>query len=154
MYIPYSEISDQSRVWIYQSDKLISSSQRTYIEQQLMDLCNNWNAHGQPIKASFQIDDWFICLFADESHQQASGCSIDSSVKIITDIAQKYQIDFFNRLNIVFKNENQTKIIALTDFKKIISPKIKIYNNLVTTKKEMEEKWLIPVEESWLNKYL
>ena len=80
MYIPYSDINPNSRVWIYQSDRAFNTSEKTDIELQLTDLCNNWNTHGSPLHCSFQIHDWFICLFVDESGQDASGCSIDSSV--------------------------------------------------------------------------
>ena len=80
MLVPYKEIDDNSRVWIYQSDRIISNQERPVIENHLTNLCVNWNTHGEPVHSSYILNDWFICLFVDESKNNASGCSIDSSV--------------------------------------------------------------------------
>ena len=70
---------------------------------------------------------------------------------IIKAIQNEYDINFFNRMNIVFIEEKKTKILSLVDFKKCIKPDIMIYNNMITVKKEFDENRLIPVKYSWLN---
>ena len=154
MFVPYSDLQNDSRVWVYQSDKLLTPSEKASIERDLIDLCNSWSAHGSPLSASFHIYDWFICLFVDESKSQASGCSIDSSVKVIREISSRFNINFFNRLNIAYKEEEETKVLPLSEFKKIISSSMLVYNNLVQTKEEFDENWVISIEKSWLSKYL
>ena len=72
MYIPYNQISPDARVWIYQSNRAFSSIEKKDIENQLINLCNNWNNHGRVLRCSFQVHDWFICLFVDENMQIAS----------------------------------------------------------------------------------
>ncbi len=153
MYIPYSQISNDSRVWIYQSDRPFNSSEKTNIEIQLTDLCNNWNTHGSVLNCSFQLHDWFICLFVDESKQGASGCSIDSSVAVIKAIANQYNIDFFNRMNIAFLDGESTKVLPIEEFKKLLTPQTVVYDNLVKTKTEYESKWKVPLSESWLARF-
>ena len=113
MYVSYNQISSDARVWIYQSDRAFNAAEKTDIESQLTDLCNHWNTHGTVLHCSFQIHDWFICLFVDESKQGASGCSIDSSVAVIKAIAKQYNIDFFNRMNIAFLDGDLTQGITL-----------------------------------------
>ena len=49
MYVPYNQISSNSRAWIYQSDRAFNTAEKTDIESQLTDLCNNWNTHGNSI---------------------------------------------------------------------------------------------------------
>jgi hypothetical protein len=93
-------------------------------------------------------------LFVDESKFNASGCSIDSSVAVIKSIANKYNIDFFNRLNIAFLEEEETKVLPLNDFKRCVSSEMIVYNNLVKTKGEFEENWKVSIKDSWLSKYL
>tara|TARA_B100001057_G_scaffold273686_1_gene273982 strand:+ start:174 stop:641 length:468 start_codon:yes stop_codon:yes gene_type:complete len=154
MYIPYSQISYDARVWIYQSDRPFNSSEKTDIEIQLTDLCNNWNNHGRALDCSFQIHDWFICLFVDESKQGASGCSIDSSVAVIKAIAKQYNIDFFKRMNIAFLDGEFTNVLPLVDFKKQLNPQTVVYNNLISTKIEYENKWKVPLSESWLARFV
>lgn len=154
MFVPYNQISLQASVWIYQSDRKLNSLEKKDISYQLSSLCENWNAHGKPLNCSFQLHDWFICLFVDENEHQASGCSIDSSVSVIKSIANQYDIDFFNRMNIAYIDNNETNVLPLNDFKKIIKSNMKIYNNLVKTKADFEENRIGTVEDSWLKKYL
>ena len=154
MYINYDQISADARVWIYQSDRAFNTAEKTDIELQLTDLCNNWNTHGSPLHCSFQIHDWFICLFVDESGQDASGCSIDSSVAVIKSIANQYNIDFFNRMNIAYLEGDKTHVLPLVTFKENISSQTIVFNNLVKTKAEYESQWKISILDSWLAKYI
>ena len=153
MYVSYNQISSDARVWIYQSDRAFNAAEKTDIESQLTDLCNHWNTHGTVLHCSFQIHDWFICLFVDENKQSASGCSIDSSVAVIKAIANKYNIDFFNRMNIAFLDGESTKVLPIAEFKKILTPQTIVYDNLVSTKIEYESKWKVPLSESWLARF-
>jgi len=154
MFIPYSNVDKNARIWIYQSDRKLNFEELDDIKIQLTDLCEKWNAHGEPLACSFQLHEWFICLFVDETKFNASGCSIDSSVAVIKSIASKYNIDFFNRLNIAFTEDDETKVLPLNDFKSCISSEMIVYNNLVQTKGEFEKNWKITIKDSWLAKYL
>ena len=154
MFVPYSELDANARIWIYQSDRKLEAEEQEDIASQLTDLCNNWNTHGDPLACSFQLHDWFICLFVDEQTFNASGCSIDSSVAVIKSIAKQYSIDFFNRLNIAFWQDDTTKVLPLKDFKSAIRSDMVVYNNLVKTKAEYERFWKHPIKDSWLAKYL
>lgn len=154
MFVPFDEIDNDSRVWIYQSDKLMSDTEKSLIENHLSNLCDNWNTHGKPVHCSYFVKDWFICLLVDESINNASGCSIDSSVTTIKNIEQEFKIDFFNRLNIAFMDNKVAKVLPLSKFKNIINEDIMVFNNLVKTKKELESSWIIPIQDSWLAKYL
>lgn len=154
MFVPFDEIDENSRVWIYQSDRSMSTQEKSAMQTHLDNLCANWNTHGAPVHCSYFLQDWFICLFVDESKNNASGCSIDSSVATIKKIEQEFNIDFFNRLNIAFIDGKNPKVLPLSEFKNVINENLMVFNNLVKTKKEMETSWIIPIQNSWLAKYL
>ena len=149
MFIPYTEISDKSRLWIYQSNRKINSTERHEINNHLIDFCINWETHGKSVLGSFQIYDWFICLFVDEDSHVISGCSIDKSVTFIKSIGKKYQIDFFNRNNIIFIEGEVTKILPLSEFKFIMKPDFIIHNNMIQNKEDFQYKWKVHVKNSW-----
>ena len=153
MYVPYNQINSDARVWIYQSDRAFNASEKIDIESQLIDLCNNWNSHGTELSCSFQLHDWFICLFVDENKHGTSGCSIDSSVAVIKAIANKYNIDFFNRMNIAFLDGELAKVLPLETFKSQLTNQTVVYDNLVNTKSQYENKWKVPLSESWLARF-
>ena len=154
MNIPYSELPNNSKVLIYQSNREINEKELFLIQEDIDNFSRNWLTHGKPVRNTFKIFNYFICFFIDESSYQTSGCSIDSVVNLIKSIGTRFNIDFFNRNNIVYLDNRQAKLLTIDNFKSLIQPDIIIYNNLVQTKSDFENKWKIPVKESWLNRYV
>src|SRR3954471_14253672 len=98
MYVPFESLSDNSRVWIYQANRRMSASEASSLDKLLQQFCGNWNAHGEPLKTSFRIEhDQFVVLCADEDYHAPSGCSIDSSVRILKEFQASAGVDFFDR---------------------------------------------------------
>ena len=151
----YKRLADHSRVWIYQSDRVLSDEEVTEINNYGKQFIQNWSAHGSELEAAFEVfHHRFIVLFADESKVLASGCSIDSSVRFIKDIQNAYQLNLFDRLNIAFMQSGRIDTMRMTDFQTALdSAKLKpdtlVFNNLVETKKEFEESWVVPLKDSW-----
>ena len=154
MYVPYSELAANSKVWIYQSDRPFTSSELQLIDKKLISFCENWTAHNIPLKSSYQLHHWFICLFVEEQVQAASGCSIDTSVEFIKILSKEINIDFFNRMNIAFLENELVQVKPLNVLKPQFSEEMIVFNNLVSTKSEYESQWQIPLKESWLARYL
>ena len=91
MLVPFTELPDSSRVWIYQSNRSFSDLELQEITSKLEDFITQWTAHGANLKASFEIKyQRFITLALDQQLNPATGCSIDSSVRFIQDLEQKY----------------------------------------------------------------
>ena len=112
----FDSFSENSRVWVYTSNRFINTDDEIVIRKHLEDFVSNWNAHGALIKGTYKIyKDYFIVLVADENRTQVSGCSIDSSVKCIKAIGNALNIDFFNRLSLVTENEGEMKRVLLHD---------------------------------------
>ena len=150
----YSELPSHSKVFIYQSDKELNNKELSQIKNLLTDFSANWQTHGKPVCNSFKLFNYFICFFVDESLYTTSGCSLDSMVGLIKSIGVKFNIDFFNRNNIAFIDNMQTKLLSINDLKDLIYPDMIVYNNLVKTKSEFESSWKSPVRETWLSRYL
>ena len=55
MLIPYSNLSKQSRVWIYQSERKISTQEKKQINNELISFCNNWTSHGQTLQCNLNF---------------------------------------------------------------------------------------------------
>jgi hypothetical protein len=101
----------------------------------------------------------FIILMADETQSGVSGCSTDSSVHLIKAIEQKFNADLFNRQNLAFIIQDKVQLIPLPQLNdaaenNFINADTLYFNNTVLTKKELLEKWIVPVKESWLAKRL
>src|SRR5687767_2288719 len=138
--------SPQSRVWVYQSDRAFTNAEVKTIQQQLDEFSAQWKAHGQQLNAKAQVlYNFFIVFIVDEASAGVTGCSIDSSVRIIKEIEQTYQADLFNRFNMAYKLDDRVIVVNKEDFEtlvniKAIGPKTIVFNNMVQSLQEFETK--------------
>lgn len=159
MYIPFEEMSSSSRVWVYQSDRAFSEQDKTLIISKLVAFCNQWHTHGSTMPSSFDIKyDQFIVLAVDESQLGASGCSIDSSVKVLREVENLLNVNLLDSGKIAYLTDEIVKVTFLPDIKKHIlqgqlQKSSKVFNPSVNKKADLENQWLIPAQESWLKRY-
>jgi hypothetical protein len=152
------DFSPGSRVWIYQSNRLFSMGEALAIEDKLNEFVAGWNSHGDPVKGfATMFFGQFIILMADESATGVSGCSTDSSVRLIKDIEKTYNVNLFDRQLLAFVIKEKLQLLPLNQLNYavqngFISSETLYFNNTVLTKQELLDKWIIPVKESWLAK--
>jgi len=160
MYVPFEELSAESRIWIYQGNRQFTAAEVELIGKELRGFCNEWAAHGQPLKSSFKIENnQFVIMAVDEDFHNPSGCSIDSSVGVIRQIQAATGIDLLDRTKVAFFLEGTVELIPLTEVKAgftagRLQPSTLMFNTLASTKGEWERKWKIAAENSWMAKYL
>jgi hypothetical protein len=148
--------SGTSRVWIYQAHRLFMPSETLKIEEMLTAFVRDWKTHGTPVKGYAHLFyGQFIVLMADETATGVSGCSTDSSVHLIKQIEQQFQVPLFDRLNLAFYIEGKVQMVPMAQLEYalengLISPETLYFNNSVLTKEELKTKWLIQLKDSWL----
>ena len=163
MNLEYKNLLDEnfspdSRVWIYQSSRLFTLSEALAIEDLLNDFTAKWLSHGEPVKgAGYLFFGQFIILMADEKATGVSGCSTDSSVRLIKDIEQRFGVNMFDRVTLAFAVKDKVQLLPLSQLQyafdnRFIDSHTLYFNNLVQTKAELENNWLIPIKDSWLSK--
>ena len=152
------DFSSDSRVWIYQSSRLFSLSEAFAIEEILNDFIAKWLSHGTPVKgAGHLFFGQFIILMADERASGVSGCSTDSSVRLIKDIEQRFGVNMFDRTTLAFVVKDKVQLLPLSQLQyafdnRFIDSHTLYFNNIVQTKDELEKNWIIPIKDSWLSK--
>ena len=150
--------SPDSRVWIYQSSRIFTLSEALAMEDLLNDFTDKWLSHGTPVKgAAYLFFGQFIILMADEKATGVSGCSTDSSVRLIKDIEQHFGVNMFDRTTLAFLVKDKVQLLPLSQLQyafdnRFIDSHTLYFNNLVQTKVELENNWLIPIKDSWLSK--
>jgi len=150
--------SPDSRVWIYQSSRIFTLSEALAVEDLLNDFTDKWLSHGTPVKgAGYLFFGQFIILMADEKATGVSGCSTDSSVRLIKDIEQRFGLNMFDRTTLAFLVKDKVQLLPLSQLQyafdnRFIDSHTLYFNNLVQTKVELENNWLIPIKDSWLSK--
>lgn len=148
----------QSRVWIYQCNRLFSIPEALNVEVLLNNFVADWKSHGAPVKGYANLlFGQFIVIMADESNVGVGGCSTDSSVRVIKEIEKIFDVNMFDRQSLAFIVKDKVQILPLSQLNyafenNFINPDTLYFNNIVLTKQELETNWLIPIKNSWLAK--
>ena len=157
-YLLDGTFNPESRIWVYQSNRLFSISEALEIEDLLKNFTAQWKSHGTPVKgAGYLFFGQFIILMADERATGVSGCSTDSSVRLIKDIEQQFSVNMFDRTTLAFIVKDKIELLPLSQLQyaldnEFITPDTLYFNNLIQTKEELENKWIVAVKNSWLEK--
>lgn len=159
MYVPFETLPEESRIWIYQSNRKFSEEEITEIEESLKAFLESWAAHGAALEASYQLKyNRFIIIAINQEVQAATGCSIDASVQFIQALEQKFSVDLLDKMNVTFKLGEHIAYKTLIDFKKMakekaVSANTVVFNNLVNTVGEWQDYWEVPAGESWHSRF-
>ena len=155
MYFPSNILDEQSRIWIYQSDRELLSEEKSVLSSELKIFIDQWTAHNKELKGSFEILlDRFLIIMIDETNTNATGCSIDKSMNFIKQMEIKLNVNFTNRQELAYKEGNEIKTISKSSFEdKLKSGQFNentiVFNNLIEKKSELKSHWQVALKESW-----
>lgn len=160
MFVDYENLPKNSRVWIYQSNREFTQDEINYISNKAKDFIEQWTKHGSDLQGSFTIKyNQFLVLAVDENFNGVSGCSIDASVRFVQELEKVLNLDMMDKMNISFKVGDHINVVKMNAFKQFakenkITSETVVFNNMVSTKEELEGKWEVPAEQSWHKRFL
>ncbi len=160
MSMSYKNLPDNTRVWVYQCNRSLNKNEVDSIKEQGADFLKKWSAHGAKLDAAFEVlHNQFIALFVDEEQAKATGCSIDRSVRLIKSFEREFSVKLFDRDCVAYRSGKDISVLSSREFiNKVrngeLNPDTIVFNNLVSTKKEFETKWEVPLKESWHSKLI
>jgi len=149
------QFSENSRVWVYQSDRKLSDTEVGQIQGLLTAFAANWTAHNNQLQAKAEIRyNRFLILIVDESHAGASGCSIDKSVNFIKQIEQEYKLNLLDRFNLAYREGDEVLSASRQVFEDMIkqgsiNTGTVVFNNMVQNLAELQTRWEVPFKDSW-----
>lgn len=148
-----------SRVWIFQSSREFSEAEAQQAAKLVKTFVEQWTSHSEKVVADGAVlYNRFVVLVADESLVSVGGCSLDSSSNFIRQLEQTFSITLFDRLTIAYRENGVIKTAGQHVFQQLIengdvNSGTIVFNNLVSTLKDFNEKWEIPLAESWHMKF-
>lgn len=151
----YESLHPDSRVWVYQSDRPFTDQEVQDINQALERFTTDWVAHNVALKAYGKVyHHRFIVLMVDETGQTATGCSIDKSVKFLQHLEAELGINLFDRLQLAYEQNGAIHTIHRNDLEEALqqgslTPETPVFHNLIHTKSDFEQKWRVPLRDSW-----
>jgi len=154
------DLPDSTRVWIYQSSKPFEGQELEQVKTQVNNFAQSWVSHNRQLRSHGDVlFGRFLVLMVDEGIAGASGCSIDSSVHFMKQMEQEHGVDLFDRMTFAWQDGETVRTAPSTAFAELyqngaISDQTLVFDNLVKTKGELEEKWLKPLNESWHKRFV
>lgn len=145
----------ESRVWVYTTNRRLTDAEVFSAQQALDSFTRQWTAHNQALLAKAEVfQNQFVILMVDETRAGASGCSIDKSVHFLEGLGQELGVDFFERMRFAWVDDSEMFFANRAEFAAHvgngrISDGTFMVNTLAQTKKDLEEKWLVPFGKSW-----
>jgi len=149
------QFSENSRVWVYQSDKKLTDNEVLQIKVLLDNFTTGWTAHNNQLKAKAEVRyNRFLILVVDESQAGASGCSIDKSVNFMKQLQDQFNLNLFDRFNLAYRDGEEILSAGRNDFEALlkegkIGTETIVFNNLVQNLAELQTKWEVPFKDSW-----
>lgn len=160
MFVPFQQIPSNARVWIYSSSESLTDARSADIQKDIQLFVEEWLSHKREVKGSgVLLGNRVICLAADEADVDVSGCSIDSSVRFIKTLEEKYGIHCFDRSLMIY--QGNTENYEAIDFRKIsaaieageLNEDTLVFNLQATTAGQIHQPW-IPLKDSAYGRFL
>jgi len=160
MLVDFETLPEEAKVWVYPSSRKFYPNEIQEVEAKLKEFVENWKKKDEDFKASYLfLYNRFLILIADNQNNTLLNVDIDSSVSFILELQTIYNIQLLDKMNVCFKQGEFVQYKELKEFKKLlknraITGKTIIFDNLVTTKLDLENYWEIAIEDSWYNRFL
>ena len=149
MLADFHTLPEESRIWIYASEKALTTEHQSHILSYISEHLKGWNAHQQPLTAGVTIlENYFIVVALDESKNGASGCSIDTLQKTIQESEKELSISLMNRLNVFCKIEGRIQVIPSFKLGSVAKADTPFYDLTILTKSDLNT-YLKPISEGW-----
>lgn len=151
----FNSVSEDSRLWLFQSPRILSPSEIKTIEEALGTFLLGWKTHGSQMTAvGGVVERVFIAVVADEQQMAASGCSIDSMTRLIQEIGKRLELDFFNRMLVWWVHDGEIVVDKMHDFwakrkAGVVNGDTLVYDTTVNTMKGLRNHFLVPFDSSW-----
>jgi|TARA_B110000240_G_scaffold158023_1_gene175933 hypothetical protein len=160
MYVAYNSLPENSKVWVYPSNRKFYPNEIEEIEVKIKAFIESWKSEDDNFKASYQfLYQRFIIFIVDIDTVALTNEDIDTSVSFILSLQETYDVSLLDKMNVCFKQGEFVQYKELKDFKKLLKNKALtgksiIFDNLISIKQDLENHWEMPIEESWYNRFL
>lgn len=154
MLIDYKSLSDNSKIYIYPSNRKFYSNELLIIDERLKQFFETFEESEISYKIKYGR---FIIVFVSDK----TPLSIDLNDKLVTfifSLEKEFKLSLLDKVNVCFKQGEYVQLKEMGEFKKLIknkgvSKKTIVFDNLIVNKKEFENCWEAPAGESWISHF-
>lgn len=151
-------LPSHARVWVFQSDRLLTADEVNILQENGKKFAAQWRAHGKELTAQFEVvQNLFLVMAIDEQMEGASGCSIDTFMRFVLDAERNLQLTFTNRLCFACIMNDEVQVVKSTEARQLIAEgkltkETLVFDNLIANLGQLRNEWLKPASQVWVNR--
>ena len=159
MHIAFHQLPPDARVWIYQANRSLTDAEMTATLPALARFAEEWTSHGRSLLASAEFrHQQFLVVGLNEGVANASGCSIDASVRFVAQLEQQLGVELLEKSRLAFLPAGTVQVMTRTELKAAVAAgaltaNTPYFDNTIATKDELDTKWPRPAGQTWLARY-
>lgn len=160
---PFRTISSMpahARIWVYKTARPLSQAEQKLVLEHGAGFTGSWAAHGAQLDACVDVlHGRFVVVAVDEEQAEASGCSIDKSVGFIKQLEHDLNLMLTDRMVVVYEGPDgitSTRLQELPELIKegAISGDTYVFDDLVGTVSDLNERFRVRLRDSWMARFL
>lgn len=159
MYVPFDQLPASARVWIYQANRAFTEPELLALQPALQQFAADWTSHGRTLAASAVVlHQQFLVVGLDEAVADASGCSIDASVRFVRAVEEQLGLELLDKSSLAFLRNNAVVLLNRRELRQAVAaghiqPETPYFDNTVATVAQLRAAWPAPAGTTWLARY-
>jgi hypothetical protein len=156
MLIPFSQLPDNGRLWIFAADRILTGKEQEILETELPQFLAQWAAHGEAVDAAYELrHSQFLFIGASDTAANPSGCSIDTMTRFVRSLGERFGVNFMSSPLVFYRDNGSVKTVDRPTFKDLVlngrvNRNTLVINNMLTTVGDVRAgRWEVPARDSW-----
>lgn len=160
MIVDGNQIPKWCKLWVFPSSRKFYPQEISELKESVEEFLNKWNNNGQSLSCAYKlVYDRFIIITVDDSEIILSLKAHDELAAFIQELEKRFEVILLDKINVCYKQGDFVQYKDLIEFKKMmkskgVSQKTVVFNNMITTKEELESGWEINIMDSWLGHFM
>jgi len=119
--VDFDQLPENARVWIFSSQRTLSELEQRELLNSIDTFIEDWGSHDKPLTAGRTLRyERFLFVAVDQREIGPSGCSIDSLVRQIKVLGNKFGVDFIDRAQVIFRQGMVIKCVPRKEFSDLV----------------------------------
>ncbi|MBO3272589.1 hypothetical protein [Hymenobacter defluvii] len=159
MYVSFDQLPPEARIWIYQANRPLTDTELARVQPALAQFATAWTSHGRTLHASAAIlHHQFLVIGLDEAVADASGCSIDASVRFVRDLEAALGVELLEKSRLAFLVDGEVRLLDRRELRTAVAegqlrPDTLYFDNTIARHAQLAQAWPAPAAETWLARY-
>lgn len=157
--IPFSELPDDARLWVFPLSRALSSDQEAEVRDRIDAFLDLWATHGAPLTSGREwVEGRFLLVAVDEATAPPSGCSIDGLARVLKGEGARLGMSFLDQGPVWFRQDGALVSVSREAFRALaeageVGADTIVFDNAVTRLSQVRGgEWEKRAGDSWHGK--